>query len=87
MWKYFIDSEAECIHWDVVAMQFPTILSLAAFTLVLVPIRIPTLAMITGRIADKPHTITSNYLSGDEVDFDSELKAQGQCFLSMFLSA
>lgn len=49
------------VQWDVVAAQTPTILGLAAFTLFLVPIRIPTLASITG----------------DDVEFDAELKAQG----------
>lgn len=45
MWNQFFSSE---IHWAVVMMQLPTILSLTAFTLLLVPIRIPTLSMITG---------------------------------------
>lgn len=58
MWVYYTVSG---VHWDIVAAQTPTILGLAAFTLFLVPIRIPTLASITG----------------DDVDFDAELKAQG----------
>lgn len=41
--------------------QWPTIFSLGFFTLILVPIRIPSLSIITG----------------DDVDFDDELKAQG----------
>lgn len=45
MWNEFLNSE---IHWGVVLLQLPTILSLTAFTLLLVPIRIPTLSMITG---------------------------------------
>jgi SulP family sulfate permease len=49
------------IEWSVVLAQFPIILSLMTFTLLLVPVRIPTLSMLTG----------------DDVDFDEELKAQG----------
>ena len=49
------------IEWPVVLQQFPIILSLMTFTLLLVPVRIPTLSMLTG----------------DDVDFDEELKAQG----------
>lgn len=49
------------IEWRVVLQQFPIILSLMTFTLLLVPVRIPTLSMLTG----------------DDVDFDEELKAQG----------
>jgi hypothetical protein len=47
MWEYY---DLAAVHWDVVCMQLPTIISFAAFTLLLVPIRIPTLAMITGAI-------------------------------------
>jgi MFS superfamily sulfate permease-like transporter len=56
------------IEWPVVFQQFPIILSLMTFTLLLVPVRIPTLSMLTG----------------DDVDFDEELKAQGKqnCLLS-----
>ena len=49
------------VQWSAVFAQLPTMISLAVFTLLLVPIRIPTLAMVTG----------------DEVDFNLELKAQG----------
>jgi MFS superfamily sulfate permease-like transporter len=51
MWAEF---SFENIHWGVIFLQLPTILSLTAFTLLLVPIRIPTLSMITG---DPPHPI------------------------------
>ena len=47
--------------WEAVALQWSTIFSLAFFTLILVPIRIPSLSMITD----------------DDVNFDQELKAQG----------
>lgn len=49
------------VDWSVVARQWATVFSLAAFTLLLVPVRIPSLALITG----------------EDVDFDTELKAQG----------
>ena len=49
------------VSWPALLDQWATILSLALFTLLLVPIRIPSLALVTG----------------EEVDFDAELKAQG----------
>lgn len=49
------------VHWSEVLQQWPTVISLAFFTLILVPIRIPSLSLITG----------------DDVNFDEELKAQG----------
>lgn len=51
----------ENIDWTVIAMQLPTIGLLALFTIVLVPVRIPSLALITN----------------EEVIFDEELIAQG----------
>lgn len=49
------------VEWPVVLEQWMTMASLAVFTLILVPIRIPSLSIITG----------------DEVNFDEEFKAQG----------
>ena len=46
------------VEWRAVGSQWATISSLAFFTLILVPIRIPSLSIITG----------------DEVKFDDELK-------------
>lgn len=57
-WKLF---DFSLVMWETVALQWTTISSLAFFTLILVPIRIPSLSMITE----------------DEVNFDEELKAQG----------
>lgn len=47
MWDHFSFVN---VQWGIILLQLPTILSLAAFTLLLVPIRIPTLSMITGKI-------------------------------------
>lgn len=57
-WQLF---DFNLVVWETVARQWSTILSLAFFTLILVPIRIPSLSMITD----------------DDVNFDEELKAQG----------
>ena len=57
-WSLFDFSRVE---WFVVLEQWMTMSSLAVFTLILVPIRIPSLSIITG----------------DEVNFDEEFKAQG----------
>ena len=57
-WNLF---DFSMVEWNVVAAQWTTMSSLAFFTLILVPIRIPSLSIITE----------------DEVNFDEELKAQG----------
>ena len=57
-WQLF---DFNLVVWEAVALQWSTIFSLAFFTLILVPIRIPSLSMITD----------------DDVNFDEELKAQG----------
>ena len=57
-WNLF---DFSMVEWNVVATQWTTMSSLAFFTLILVPIRIPSLSIITE----------------DEVNFDEELKAQG----------
>ena len=49
------------MHWGAIGEQIPTILSLAAFTLLMVPIRVPSLSLTTG----------------EEADFDREMKAHG----------
>ena len=38
------------VDWLALLQQWPTIASLALFTLILVPIRIPSLALITGEL-------------------------------------
>ena len=57
-WNLF---DFSMVEWNAVAAQWTTMSSLAFFTLILVPIRIPSLSIITE----------------DEVNFDEELKAQG----------
>eukprot|EP01038_Epipyxis_sp_PR26KG_P004185 gene4185-5956_t len=57
-WSVF---KYEHIDWYAIWGQFPTIFSLAFFTIILVPVRIPSLSLITG----------------EEVNFDNELIAQG----------
>ena len=57
-WQLF---DFSVVVWEAVARQWTTMFSLAFFTLILVPIRIPSLSLITD----------------DEVNFDEELKAQG----------
>ncbi|CAM9221690.1 unnamed protein product [Chrysoparadoxa australica] len=58
MWELF---EFPMVDWGSVAAQLPTMGALGLFILVLVPIRIPTLALTTG----------------EEADFNKEIKAHG----------
>lgn len=58
LWRSF---SAAQIDWSAVAGQISTMTNLSFFLLVLVPIRIPTLALTTG----------------EEVDFNREIKAHG----------
>jgi SulP family sulfate permease len=60
-WDTWLLFDFSLVQWKAVAGQWATLSSLAFFTLILVPIRIPSLSIITG----------------DDVDFDEELKAQG----------
>lgn len=59
-WDTWSFIDLSMAKWNAVAAQWATISSLAFFTLILVPIRIPSLSIITE----------------DEVSFDKELKAQ-----------
>ena len=61
-YELYLYFDLSSVDWAAVFAQLPTMISLAIFTLLLVPIRIPTLAMVTG----------------DEIDFNTELKAQGK---------
>ena len=60
-WETWSLFDFSLVEWFVVLEQWMTMSSLAVFTLILVPIRIPSLSIITG----------------DEVNFDEEFKAQG----------
>ena len=60
-WDTWMLFDFSMVEWHAVAGQWTTISSLAFFTLILVPIRIPSLSIITE----------------DDVNFDEELKAQG----------
>jgi hypothetical protein len=47
-WDTWDAFDLRLVEWPVVARQWPTVGSLAFFFLILVPIRIPSLALVTG---------------------------------------
>lgn len=47
------------IRWLAVIEQWPTILSLALFTIILVPIRIPSLSLVTGDEGNGPQMLSN----------------------------
>lgn len=89
------DYQFHHIDWLIVGEQWPTVVGLAFFTLILVPIRIPSLTLISGICSTLFQccvvfvesvflvlilwsiVLLLLFVSGEEVDFDQELKAQG----------
>lgn len=87
-WGYF-----DLFHVDFLAVfaQLPTIASLAIFTVILVPVRIPSLSIHTGIVCtwelEKKWQFCltlSLIFAGEEVNFDKELIVQGMHWINHF---